>query len=147
MTALAVFGGVAVLNSIFLAFLLFFHHSGLSRNKWLGLLFLSLSVRIGKSLLMLVFPNAPDSVPAIGLVGMVLTGPLFYFYIRAFYLNKNLDRTDFFHFLLAVVTSALLWLNSNTIVLVLYILAAVQLWGYMLWVWLQWRNYKHEHRG
>jgi AraC-like DNA-binding protein len=140
--ALAVFGGVAVCNSIFLSVLLLLQPGGLLKNTLLGWLFLSLAVRIGKSLLILVLPAVPSSIPAIGLVGMVLTGPLFYFYLRSVFEHKPLVRADAIHFILSVVTCVLLPIQSEAVIYALYIVAAGQLGVYLLWAW----RYIQRHR-
>ncbi len=130
---IGIVGGVAVFNSIFLGLLLLTKSPVLLKNRLLGFLFLSLSVRIGKSLLIVLFPNVPDSVPAIGLIGMTATGPLLFLYIQNLLNGGNqLGKSNYLHFLWLVPVAVLLMLNSEKVVLYLYIASSVQLSVYLL---------------
>lgn len=129
-------GGLAVFNSLFLAALFFRNHRGQLKNRLLGFLFLSLSVRVGKSLLIAWLHQVPDSVPAIGLLGMVATGPILYLYIRQFErVPVNLRPMVYWHFAPMIVIAGLLLLNSDRIVLWLYILSTAQLFIYLVFSW------------
>jgi AraC-like DNA-binding protein len=130
---LAIFGGVAVLNSLFMAGVLLINSRGLLKNQLIGLIFLSLSVRIGKSLLIILVPDVPSSVPAIGLLGMVMTGPLLWFYAKALRSTSfQLVGKDAWHLVLFLITFALLFINSDTVIFWLYVAAAAQMLIYLL---------------
>lgn len=129
---IGIVGGIAVFNSIFFGVLLLTNHRGLLKNKVLGFLFLSLSVRIGKSLILALYPNLPDSIPAIGLLGMLATGPLLFIYVRQLAVaTAEGSRNTYWHFLPLLLAPPLILLNSETVVLWLYVAASLQLAVYV----------------
>ncbi|HTF16486.1 MAG TPA: AraC family transcriptional regulator [Chryseolinea sp.] len=130
-------GGLSVFNSLFFAILLLSTNHRPVKNKLLAVLFLSLSMRVGKSLLIVWFHHVPDSVPAIGLLGMVATGPLLFLYIREFtnQRTQHLSAKDYLPFIPVIVVAALLLLNNDIVVLWLYILGTAQLFVYVALSW------------
>ncbi|MBX3240194.1 MAG: helix-turn-helix transcriptional regulator [Chitinophagaceae bacterium] len=124
---IAIVGGLSVLNSIFLGVLLLTNHRRLLKNILLGFVFLSLAVRIGKSLLIVIFHDVPDSIPAIGLLGMVATGPLAYFYIdRLAFPQRAFTWRASIHFAPVLLVTILLPLSSDAVVFWLYVATSLQ---------------------
>lgn len=81
---------LGVFNSVVLSFyFLFFKHNKTKSDLFLGLLLLSLSVRIGKSVFYNFNPQLSKTYLQIGLSACFLIGPLLYFYIRSILQNLN----------------------------------------------------------
>ena len=127
---LAGFSAIIILNSIFFGFVLLFNSRQLLKNKLLGLLLFGIALRTGKSILMLLIPHLPDSVPAIGLVGMGAIGPLFYFYSLNLEGRQWSDK-NLLHFVFSIATGLILPFASDQIVFWLYLLSALQMATYV----------------
>jgi AraC-like DNA-binding protein len=124
---LLVAGGIGVFNALFLGIVLLLFNSS-PRNRLLGVLFLAISIRTGKSLGILFFQYVPGSVVGIGLIGMCLAGPLLYLYFRTANAPQfQLARNTYWHFLLSGATAILLLFNSEALTFWLYAAAAAQL--------------------
>jgi len=81
---------LGVFNSIVLSFyFLFFKHKKSKSDLFLGLLLLSLSVRIGKSVFYNFNPQLSKTYLQIGLSACFLIGPLLYFYVKSVLQNLN----------------------------------------------------------
>lgn len=130
---LASFSGVAILNSLAFGLYLITKREGLLKNRLLGLMLLAAGIRIGKSLIILLYPDVSDAIPAVGLIGMASMGPLIFFYTR------SLANQEFywiprylFHFLFAFAIGIVLLVATPPVIFWLYFLASVQLGGYLL---------------
>lgn len=130
---LAVFSGIAVFNSIVFGLHLIQKKERLLKNRLLGLLLIAAGFRIGKSIIILLYPNVSDAIPAIGLIGMASIGPLVFLYTR------SLTETGFswitkywLHFLFAFIIGVTLLFVASRIIFWLYFFASVQLGGYLL---------------
>ena len=129
---LASFGGIIILNSIFFGFMLVMNAKGSLKNILLGSLLFGIALRTGKSVLMLFFPDVPDTIPAIGLLGMGAIGPLLFFYVKGFLGERiKADRKFLAHFLFCGVMGIGLLFASDRIVFWLYLMAAVQMGVYI----------------
>jgi len=139
--------GLIVLNSIFFGAVVLINSGKLIKNRLLAFLLFGIAMRTGKSILMLLFPNVPDSVPAIGLIGMAAIGPLLYFYASHLY-NEQLKWRDknWFHFIFALVMGATLPFASNEMVFWLYFFSALHMAFYIgLTARLNWNSVRgHE---
>jgi len=125
---LASFSAIIILNSIFFGFVLLFNSKGLLRNKLLAFLLFGIALRTGKSILMLLFPYVPDSVPAVGLVGMGAIGPLFFFYSKDLLQENWQWRPQYLmHFLFSVIMGVSLLFATDEIVFWLYFFTAVHM--------------------
>lgn len=81
---------LGVFNSVVLSFyFLFFKHNKAKSDLFLGLLLLSLSIRIGKSVFYNFNPQLSKTYLQIGLSACFLIGPLLYFYVRSILQNLN----------------------------------------------------------
>lgn len=81
---------LGVFNSVVLSFyFLFFKHNKSKSDLFLGLLLLSLSIRIGKSVFYNFNPQLSKTYLQIGLSACFLIGPLLYFYVRSILQNLN----------------------------------------------------------
>lgn len=134
---LLIAGGIAVFNALFIgAFLLV--RKGSRKNWLLGMLFIALALRTGKSVAIILFPSAPDSLPAIGLLGMAAIGPLLYFYLFAYWETPvTWDKRHLLHLIFPAITALLLLLNSDSVVYGLYVGASVQLLSYLIYAGVQ----------
>jgi AraC-like DNA-binding protein len=129
---IAVLGGVAVLNSLFLAAYLLIDFRSQLKNRLLALLFISLAVRIGKSLLIVGLSNTPDVFVSIGLLGMISTGPLLFLYLKHFDSASDLNSQDLAHFIPLLLTVIGVLLNNELITYWLYAGAVIQLATYLI---------------
>jgi len=126
---LAIFSGIVVLNSIFFGAVLLINAKGLLKNTLLGLILVGIALRTGKSILMLLLPDVPETVPAIGLVGMGAIGPLLYLYVQHLS-NTKWVKLNYLHFLFSVIMGvSLLFAKGNT-VFWLYFVTAAQMVSY-----------------
>ncbi|MCU0421113.1 MAG: AraC family transcriptional regulator [Cyclobacteriaceae bacterium] len=129
---LAALGGVAVLNTLVMAGLLWANHRGSVKSKLLALIFFCLAVRVGKSLLVATAPGQPTIIPAIGLLGMIATGPLFWLYVG---LSRSTAHSwqwrNLWHFIPLPIATLLLLTNSEAVVFWLYVFGAGQLLLYL----------------
>ena len=81
---------LGVFNSVVLSFyFLFFKQNKAKSDLFLGLLLLSLSLRIGKSVFYNFNPQLSKTYLQIGLSACFLIGPLLYFYVRSILQNLN----------------------------------------------------------
>ncbi len=131
---LAALSGVAVLNAIFFGFALLINGKGLQKNILLAGLLLGIGLRTGKSIILLLFPSAPDSVPSIGLIGMALIGPLLYLYIQNVAYERQVRRNQWFHFVQAALIAAYLPIADPASIFWLYFITVAQLAAYLSWI-------------
>lgn len=97
---------LGVFNSIVLSFyFLFFKHNKAKSDFFLGLLLLSLSIRIGKSVFYNFNPQLSKTYLQIGLSACFLIGPLLYFYIRSILQNLNYSFAKYSLALLIITIS------------------------------------------
>lgn len=81
---------IGVFNSVILGFyFLFFKRNKVISDVFLGLLLLSLSTRIGKSVFYNFNPQLSKTYLQIGLSACFLIGPLLYFFVRSILQNLN----------------------------------------------------------
>lgn len=81
---------LGVFNSVVLSlYLLFFKKNKTKSDLFLGLLLLSLSIRIGKSVFYNFNPQLSKTYLQIGLSACFLIGPLLYFFVRSILQNLN----------------------------------------------------------
>lgn len=105
-TGLTFFGGVAIAQSVFLAFYFFTRGRSDSRFNWLALFFLALGLRVAKSIFSHVIVDLPALSPALGLTGLFLAGPSFYQFCLTTVRNES-NRALTVHFVIpAIITSA-----------------------------------------
>ena len=77
------FSALGAFNGIFLAaYFLFFARPKHSSHRYLGLLFLALSVRVGKSVFFYFYYSLAEIFIQIGLLACWMIGPLLYLYVK-----------------------------------------------------------------
>ncbi|MEQ9412614.1 MAG: helix-turn-helix domain-containing protein [Cyclobacteriaceae bacterium] len=141
---LAIFSGIVVLNSIFFGVVLLLNAKGLLKNRLLGLILLGIALRTGKSILLLLLPDVPETIPAIGLVGMGAIGPLLYLYVQHLS-SEKWKKLNHLHFLFSLVMGfSLLFAKGNT-VFWLYFVTAVQMVSYLVLAILTINKHKREY--
>lgn len=74
--------------------------------RWLALLLAGLAVRLSKSVILVLFPDSPYLIPAVGLVGTLTIGPCLWFYVRS--LHRPTTASSFSVFIWAHFVPALL---------------------------------------
>ncbi len=95
---MALFGGIAVAQSVFLGtYLIFRKRQQLASPFFLGLLLIGLSLRIGKSLFYYVFPDYSEVGLVLGAFGLLLIGPSLWGFVRSSQ-GKKLDWAHYLHF-------------------------------------------------
>lgn len=77
----------------------------------LAAILLAFSLRIGKSVIYILFPEYGGTLTAIGIVGMLAIGPLFWFYIYALLIKKKMNYWHFTPMLMLILV--LPWLAHN----------------------------------
>ncbi len=83
-TLIAILSALAVGHALFLAVYLWQFAGGRRLpNRLLSLLLLALALRIGKSVILSLFPDANDAWPGIALVGLMAIGPFLWMYVRS----------------------------------------------------------------
>ncbi len=96
-------------------------------------LLLSLSIRILKSLVYFTFPEAPQIIPAIGLIGMSLCGPFLRLFTDAMKGRAFNARRDLYHFGFPLAIALTLLVNSAIVFRIGYHLTVLQLFVYLIW--------------
>ena len=131
---LALFSGVSVATSVFLASFFFLNkNKSRFRNRLLGFLFIAIGLRIAKSIVHFIFIEVLSIGLALGFLGLSMIGALLYLYIRSFYSGEETFRKiDFIHFLYPVTgfifclftefNNVVLLYQSATALMVFYIL-------------------------
>lgn len=89
-------------HSIFLATQLFLRHRN-TGNKLLGILLILMTLRVGKSVLILYKPELALSVSVIGLVSMAGIGPLVYLYVLNLFSKTKFRKIILLHFIPAAI--------------------------------------------
>ncbi len=103
-------------------------------NRLLSLILVVLIVRVGKSILTILFPEWSYLASSIGLIAMTALGPLLLFYIESLFTAFELDRKKSIH-LVALVFSVAVCLSANWRVLNLaYYIFTFYLFVYIFWI-------------
>lgn len=95
--------GVFTGHSLLLALVLFLRHRN-SGNKFLGLILLLITVRVGKSIISLAWLEWALPVNVFGLAAMAALGPLLLFYVEELYTESK--RTIWVHLIPAAICLA-----------------------------------------
>ena len=122
---------VVIANSIFFGVYLFSLRKKSISNLFLSLLLFALAIRIGKSVVALVFKNAPEIIPALGLVGMATIGPLLFLYLESL-TNYQWRKMYFMHFIPSAILGIVIPLVEDNIIFYLYQFVVAQILVYLL---------------
>ena len=130
---MAIFSALALGHSLFLAGHLWAPVKKRPSSFFLALLLTALALRILKSVLVILIPESPNIIPAIGLVGLMTIGPSLWFYIRSF---KNVDfkpvHSHFWHYLPALVLMLLIPVFNEKQMFVAYCISVGHMFLYIL---------------
>ncbi|MFP7657016.1 hypothetical protein [Chryseobacterium proteolyticum] len=84
------FSAVGAFNGLLLGFyLLFVKKLKYLPDFFLGLILLTLSIRVGISVCIYFYPDLPRIIPHLGLSALFFTGPAIYYYIRSSFLKEQ----------------------------------------------------------
>lgn len=84
------FSAVGAFNGLLLGiYLLFVKKLKYIPDFFLGLILLTLSIRVGISVCIYFYPDLPRIIPHLGLSALFFTGPALYYYIRSSFLQKQ----------------------------------------------------------
>jgi len=84
------FSAVGAFNGLLLGiYLLFVKKLKYVADFFLGLILLTLSIRVGISVCMYFYPDLPRIIPHLGLSLLFFTGPALYYYIKASFLEEQ----------------------------------------------------------
>ncbi len=100
---IAIIASAGAGHILFVAAYLWLHVKNHLPNKLLSLLLFCYSLRIIKSVLLIVFPNNYGSIIliALGVIGMSAIGPLLFFYVQSLiFKNFTLTGRHYMHFIL-----------------------------------------------
>lgn len=87
-SVMAIFSALALGHSLFLVHYFWTSVAKSPSNFFLSLVLSALILRILKSVIVILIPNSPFAVPAIGLVGLSAIGPSLWLYLKAY---KHID--------------------------------------------------------
>ena len=96
-------GSIGSLQAIYLAIYAFLESKRNHKNLLLALLFLSLSIRIVKSLLWVYWDDTPFWFLNIGFLSHSASGPLLFLYAYCFVFKKKWNNWNFLHFLPSIL--------------------------------------------
>lgn len=84
------FSAVGAFNGLLLGiYLLFIKKLRYIPDFFLGLILMTLSIRVGISVCMYFYPELPRVIPHLGLSALFFTGPALYYYIQSSFLQKQ----------------------------------------------------------
>ncbi len=138
-TLLAYLSALALGHCLFLSIYCWQQSRYFSPLRWLSLLLAGLAIRLLKSVILVLFPDSPYLIPAVGLVGTSLIGVFLWFYVRSLGTNaaKNtLSSRDWVHFAptLLIIIAQLID-THEPMVFALYCLANLHMGLYMAFSW------------
>ena len=130
---MAIFSALALGHSIFLASHFWSPIKKSPSRFFLALLLCALAIRITKSVLVILIPNSPDVIPAIGLVGLSIIGPALFLYIRSFK-NARFDigKPLIWHFIPGVSLIILIPLFNDSQMFIAYCVTVAHMFTYIL---------------
>lgn len=117
-------------HSLFLSVLLFLFHKN-TENKLLGILLVLLTIRVGKSVLILYNPALALPSSIIGLSSMAALGPIAYFYVLNLFSKTTFRMKHSIHFVPSIISLFLFkwhYLNYG------YYLISIMLCTYLLFI-------------
>jgi len=86
------FSAVGAFNGLLLGiYLLFVKKLKYLPYFFLGLILLTLSIRVGISVCIYFYPDLPRIIPHFGMAALFFTGPALYYYIRSSFLQEEFD--------------------------------------------------------
>lgn len=131
---MAIFSALALGHSLFLASHFWSSPKRSPNRFFLALLLTALAIRIIKSVLVIVIPESPDIIPAVGLIGMTAIGPSLVLYLLSF---KNPDfqisSKLSWHYAPALILIALIPLFNDQQMFIAYVLAVTHMLAYILY--------------
>jgi AraC-like DNA-binding protein len=146
-SVMAVFSALALGHSIFLASHFWSPLTKSPSRFFLALLLSALAIRITKSVLVILIPESPDIIPAVGLIGLSIIGPALYFYVRSFKnVRFTIAKSSLWHFALALSLIILIPLLNDQQMFIAYCVAVAHMFLYILfsaiYVIKEWGKFK-----
>src|SRR5205085_3092199 len=133
LTVLLVLAAVAISHCLYLAGSLFLLNATVS-NRILACILLVLSIRTGKSVVTLIFPQTAYWISVWGLMAMALLGPMLLLYTLGLFANEaRLTKGNFVHLVPGFLTLVLLFVFNWTWMTVLYYFFTAHLLFYIGW--------------
>ena len=89
---LSFFSVIGAFNGLLLGiYLLFVKKMKHIPDFFLGLILLTLSIRVGISVCIYFYPDWPRIIPHVGLSALFFTGPALYYYVRSSFLREQFN--------------------------------------------------------
>ena len=133
---MAAASGLVIGNSLFFgAYIWTLDRRNRLSNHLLALLLFALALRISKSVIIILFPYAPDIFPAIGLIGMAAIGPFLYLYLRSIHIDSfSFGKKAWLHLLPSFALAAALPLPfvDEPVIYRFYQFVVAQIFVYLL---------------
>lgn len=130
---MAIFSSLALGHSLFLASQLWDSVKRRPSSFYLALLLTALAIRIFKSVLVILLPQSPDIIPAIGLVGLIAIGPSLWLYVKSF---KNVEfkaeNNHLWHFTPALILALIIPFFNNEQMYIAYSISVAHMLIYIL---------------
>ncbi len=117
---------LAIGNSLFFGSYLLSLRKKSPPNVYLALLLFALALRIGKSVLIIVFPDSPAIFPALGLIGMASIGPFLFLYVLSIF-HKEWNNWNYCHFIPSLIIAASLPVVEEPTVYMFYRIIVAQI--------------------
>ncbi len=130
---MAFFSALALGHCVFLAIYFWTPLKKKPSSFFLGLLLITLAIRILKSVLVILIPESPDIIPAFGLIGLAAIGPSLWLYSRSF---KNpafqANNKSLWHYCWALLLIVLIPLMNDSQMYIAYVLSVSHMFCYLL---------------
>lgn len=117
LVVLAVISGFTIGHILFIAAWLWISNRNFFPNRLLSFLLMCFTMRVVKSITLLIFPNLifEDTLIALGVIGMSAIGPLTYFYTRLLINEKfHFTARSLIHFIPAALLSFMAFFLTDT---------------------------------
>jgi AraC-like DNA-binding protein len=121
---------VAIMNSLFFGVYLIQPCKRTGANILLSILLFALALRIFKSAISVLFPDASYLFLLIGLSSMAMIGPVIFYYFKAFQ-NSSFQHIGFIHFVPAICMSAAVIANDQLLIYRMYQVIVFQIFVYL----------------
>lgn len=132
-SVMAIFSALALGHSLFLAHYFWTPVTKSPSNFFLALLLSALIVRILKSVIVILIPDSPFAVPAIGLVGLSAIGPSLWLYLQAYKNSRfTFKKKHMGHYAWALLLVPAIPVLSETQMYVAYCISVAHMFGYLL---------------
>jgi len=147
---MAAASGLVIGNSLFFGTYIWnFDSKSRISNRLLALLLFALAIRISKSVIIILVPDSPDFLPAIGLTGMAAIGPFLYLYLRSIHEDSfSFGGADWLHLIPAAALAVMLPLPfvDEPLIYRFYQFVVAQIFAYIILGFLLHRSSSADDR-